>query len=514
MNEIAEEYQKPMPANGQNLTSSTGRALSWNYLGSFIRLILSLGVNVLMARLLGPRPFGELAVAFLLFGLGNLLSGIGVASALVQKKNINNRDIRFCFTCQMLVGSGVSLLLILSAPLWAAFFHQPELTLLLRILSPLFLFQSFGTISTALLNRTQNTRPIQTASIVSYVAAFGFLAIPMALLGCGVWSLVTAYLVQAFVNALIVYWQVRHSVVPLLHRDGVALLRFGFSVLGANLSNWGISNLDNTVIGRVSGPVALGLYNRAFTLASLPAESIIGNLLQVLLPSFSRIQSDTKRLARIYLAGVGLVAIVLLPPFCAMAVVPSVIVLGLYGVKWAGAVWLFQPLALAIPVNAMMALSGPILASRGKPHTEMRLQFLVLLVAAAGYTISVRYSVLWLSWTVLAVYLLRFALLTGAALREIDARWSDIARIVWPALVLAAIAASAAGLTNLALPDIAMWIRLMGVAIGTALLTILSLIAGRKALLPPILQNVPQIQDLLYAKLARILPSAWKRSTL
>jgi O-antigen/teichoic acid export membrane protein len=212
-------------------------------------------------------------------------------------------------------------------------------------------------------------------------------------------------------------------------------------------------------------------------------------------------------LARIYLAAVGLVALVLLPPFCAMAAVPGVIVLGLYGAKWTGAVWLFQPLALAIPVNAMMALSGPTLASRGKPHLEMRLQFVVLLVAITGYSISVRYSVLWLSWTVVAVYLLRFALLTGAALREVGARWSEIARAVWPAIVLAGFASGTAALINLVFPATAMWIRLISVAAGTALPTILFLIVGRGFFLDPILRTVPQIQELLYAKFSFLRPS-------
>jgi PST family polysaccharide transporter len=495
--------QEPMQGHEESITRSTGRALGWNYLGSFVRLILNFGINILLARLLGPRPFGELAVALLLFGLGNLLAGIGVSSALVQKADISSRDIRFCFTGQMIVGCAVSLLLVLSAPVWAAFFHQPELTLLLRILAPLFLFQSFGTIATALLNRAQNTRPIQIASIVSYTVAFAGIAAPMALLGCGVWSLVAAYLAQAFVNALIVYAYARHSLVPLLHRDSVSLFRFGFSVLGANICNWGISNLDNAVVGRVSGPVALGLYSRAFNLAAIPAESVIGNLLQVLLPSFSRIQADTKRLARIYVTAVGVVAMVLLPPLCAMATVPGVIILGLYGTKWVGAVWLFQPLVLAIPVNAMMALSGPTLASRAKPHMEMRLQFVVLLIAIAAYSISVRYSVLWLSWTVLAVYIVRFVALTEVTLREIGARWGDLARTVWPALVLAAVAASSAGLINLMLPLTAMWVRLVIVATGAALSTAICLFAGRRPLLRPIFRNLPQIENLMHAKLAQ-----------
>lgn len=498
--------QDKMRQREESLTKSTGRALSWNYLGSFTRLFLSFGVNILMTRLLGPRPFGQLAVAMLLFGFGNLLAGIGVTSALIQKEELTDRDIRFCFTAQMIMGGIVSLLLVFSAPAWSAFFHQPELTFLLRVLSPLFILQSFGTTSTALLNRAQNTRAIQTASIISYLVAYICIAVPMAFLGYGVWSLVIAYLAQALVNGLIVYLQSRHSLLPLLHRDAAPLFHFGLSVLGANLCNWGISNLDNTVVGRVSGPVALGLYSRAFTLASLPAESVISNLLQVLLPSFSRVQADTKRLARVYVAVLGLIAFILLPPFCAMAAVPDVIVLGLYGAKWTGAVWLFQPLALAIPINAMMALSGPILAARGKPHAEMRMQFVVVVIAIVVYSLSVRHSVQCLSWTVLAVYLVRFVLLTRAALREIGGHWLDIAGVMWPAFVLAGIAASSAALINWQLLATAMWERLAVVAIGAALPTIVCVILGNRVLLLPILRNVPQAQALLYTKFAQLYP--------
>lgn len=481
----------------ESLTKSTGRALAWNYAGSFTRAGLGFGTSIVLMRLLGPAPFGQVAVAILLFGFGNLLAGIGVGSALVQSASIDERDIRFCFTSQMIVGCAASLLLLLSAPAWATFFHQPELTRLLRFVAPMFIFQSFGTTSSAVLSRRQNTRPIQTAIVLSNAIAYLGVAIPMALLGWGVWSLVAAYLTQSLLNSVLVYLRVRHSLVPLLHRDGAKLFRFGLHVLGANLSSWGISNLDNTVVGRVAGPVALGIYSRAFSLAQMPSESIMGNLLQVLLPAFSKFQTDTKRLARVYMGAFGVAAIVLLPPFCAMAVVPGVIILGLYGTKWAGAIYLFQPLALAVPVNALMALSGPTLGARGKPRLEMKVQFAVLLVAICAFYVSVHYSVLCLSWTVLAVYLLRFAALTRVALHEIDATWVELLRASWPAILLAALAAGAAEVLNLSLPIATMWIRLAVIACGSAFVTVVVTVIFRTALLGPALKNLPQIKELM-----------------
>lgn len=490
----------------EGLTKSTSKALSWSYAGSFVRLLLTFGVNILLTRLLGPKPFGLLAIAMLLFGLGNLLAGIGVTTALIQKPAISRRDIRFCFSVQTLLGSFAALILFLSAPAMAAFFRQQELTQVLRALAPLFLLQSFGATASALLSREQNTRSIQIASIISYLVAFLGLAVPMALMGYGIWSVVTAYLVQALINNILIYAMKRHSLVPLLHRDQIGLLKFGVSNFGANLSNWGISNLDNTFVGRMSGPLALGFYSRAFTLASLPAESVVMNLLQVLLPAFSRVQARSDCLRRTYIAAVGLVAIVLLPAFFGMAAVPGVVVLGLYGAKWAGAVRLFQPLALAIPVNALMALSGPLLAARGKPHVEMSLQFAVVLIAGYAFWFSVSHSVLWLSWTVLLVYLLRFALLTNAALREIGARWNDILRSIWPALVLAVFAASLASAIDGATPPIASGARLAVVVGGTAIPTLLLLVLGRNILLRPVLRNMPQFEDFLRTRRAHFAP--------
>lgn len=106
----------------EGLTKSTSKALSWSYAGSFVRLLLTFGVNILLTRLLGPKPFGLLAIAMLLFGLGNLLAGIGVTTALIQKPAISRRDIRFCFSVQTLLGSFAALILFLSAPAMAAFF--------------------------------------------------------------------------------------------------------------------------------------------------------------------------------------------------------------------------------------------------------------------------------------------------------------------------------------------------------------------------------------------------------
>lgn len=490
-----------------SLTKATGQALHWNYLGSFARLALGMGTNIWFARLLGPGPFGPLNAALIALSLGNLIAGAGMSSALIQRDDLTDDHIRFCFTCQSLIGLAMTLLLIALAPPIALFFHQPTLVAVLRVFSLLFVLQTLGSTATALLNREHRARLVQRGSVLSFILGYICIGIPLAFHGAGVWSLVIAQLVQAAAQSLHNYLAVRHPLRPLLRREHSSFLLFGIRVLGSNLGSWSIINLDNICVGRVAGPVALGVYGRAFALAQTPSDSILTTILQVLLPSLSRIQNDAGKLRRIYAAALGLIVLVIGPGFCAMAAVPGVIILGLYGTKWAAAVPLFAPLALAMPVHAAMAISGPLLSARGRPQREMRMQLVTMLVAAVVFIVTIHISIVLMAWSVLLVYLLRFALLTRTALRDIGGGWAELGAL-WPGLALSACAALLARATLMLLPASMLYLpRLAIVAAVAAGGTFALFSAFSKPLLKPIVDRSPQIRTLLRGPLQRFLPA-------
>lgn len=483
----------------ESLTKTTARALRWNYAGMMTKIVLSFGINTLLARLLGPRPFGELAVAMIVFGFGNLLANIGLTSALIQKRDLEDGDIRFGFTCQMVVGTVLMIALVASAPFWAAFFHDEKLVLLLRVFSTLFVLQAFGTTSTALLNRAQNVQVIQTNAILSYLVGYLLIGVPMAMLHYGIWSLVAAWLSQAFLNSALTYLRCRHSLAPLFDLSRLPLLAFGFRVLASNVCSWGISNLDNTIVARTAGPVMLGYYSRAFTLASM-ADSVTSGLLQVLLPAFSRIQHDTEKLRNAYPSVFGLLLLALLPGMAAVSSVAGVVVVGLYGEKWAPAIEYVRPIALALAINAVMAISGPLLAARGRPDKDFRRQIIAVVIAFVAYVLSVRISVLALSWTVLLVYVIRLVLLVDAVNQEIGSRWMDLLRCSYGALFLACICAASAKVLEVVLHFQNAFLRLLVVAGADFLVYVVLIVAFGKFFVGPCLARSPQLSELIPRK--------------
>lgn len=488
------------------LAQKSKRAFHWYYAGAVARIVLSFGTNILLARLLGPAPFGEMALILIVISIGNLISNGGIPSAIVQRPSLTESNIRFAFTLQILLGAAICLLIWLTAPAIAALFGQAVLIVLLRATAPVFLLQAFGSTASALLQRQHRARTLQTAFVLSYGIGFLGVGIPMALLGHGVWSLIAAQLVQAGANSALVYSRVRHSALPRIKRGSGDLLSFGAKVLAANLCSWGILNLDNALVGRFWGSFQLGLYSRAFSLAQTPADTVTSSLQQVLLPTLAQADERRARLCDIHAAVFGLVLLILGPIFASMAAIPELVIRGLYGAKWLAAAPLFRPLALAIPLHAAMAIAGPMLMARGRPHLETACQFLSLLLAGGVYAWAVTHSVLWLSWAVLGVYLGRCLMISGTVIHVSGGQWAALAKVSWPAALASSIAVLSALGSECILPAAWAPIRLL-IAVLTIALSLVGLwMAMGPLLLMPMQKRLPQVLTIVPRRLREI---AW-----
>ncbi len=418
-------------------------ALRWGYAGFATRALASIASGIVLARLLGPKPFGQVAAATLVFGLANQLADGGFSSALVQTPELDERDVRFAFTFQLAIGAALAAICAFFAHAVGEALHDSLVGSVLRVTALVFLIQAFGQSSAAMLKRRLAFRALQTAQVVSSVTGYVLVGISAALLGAGVWSLVAAQLAQTLTYSVLVFVQVRHSLVPCWNRPSLRLARFGMKVTGANILNWSISNFDNAFVGRAFGSTALGLYSRAFDTVNAPTGAVVSTWQQVLFASCSRLEDRTEALQRAYLASVSAVALITFPVFWSVAVCAPVVVAGLYGVRWAEAAPLLRPLALAVTLNAVMAMAGPMLGAADQVKRELKAQALSLVFAIAAFSICIRYSAVALAWAVLGVYLFRFFAATQPTLQLLHLGWPDLFRVLRGSIITACITAAA-----------------------------------------------------------------------
>ena len=438
-----EQYQRvaKMTSANPGLLHRSLHALKWNYLGTLVRTGTQFILGIVLARLLGPEPFGLVAIAWLILGLGNLVADFGLASALVQQKTISDRDIRYVFTLQMLVGIFMTAAIVIAAPWVASFFKSDNAIPVLRAMGCLFLIQAAGQTATALLRRNMNFKPLQIIAVGSYLFSYVGVGLPLAWGGAGVWSLVAAQVAQALIYSIAVNLHTRHSWQPTFNSDASGIFLFGSKIMASNLTSWGISNLDSVIVGRVFGAVDLGFYNRGMNLVSSPMNAFTSTLQGVLFPAYSRTNGKIEPARRAYLASVGLIAALLIPVFAAIAAIPNTVIAGVYGEHWMQVAVLLTPLALAMPVNAILAVGGPLMSGLGAAGRDAAVQAVCVVVLVVAVWLTAQVSLAMVAWAVFGVYLLRALLVSYVALGLVDGTGEQITRALIGPLVLGLLAA-------------------------------------------------------------------------
>jgi O-antigen/teichoic acid export membrane protein len=401
------------------------QALKWNYFGNLVRSVSQFAIGIILARMLGPEPFGIVAVAWLILGLGNLFADMGLGSALVQRVSLSDLDLRLIFTWQMLFASFLTGFGILWAEHIAAYFHKPDATPVIQVMFFLFVLQSLGQTAVAVLRRSLNFKTLHQITVTSYLVGYLLVGIPFAYMGLGVWSLVVAQLVQSLLNSILLIRVTAVPILPFFNRGAPDLLKFGLKVTAANISSWCISNLDTVFIGRAFGVVDLGLYNRAMNLLNAPMSIITTGFQGVLFSACARTQSDSEKIKRIYLETTAAVAFICFPIFVTAAAVPETIIFGIYGHKWQASVPVVMPLSLAILINALLAVNGPILMAANRIGVELKNQFYTILMSIPILLLATKYSLAAVAWAVLAIYAVRWILLTIATSHVTGVKVSD-----------------------------------------------------------------------------------------
>ena len=421
----------------QSLTSKSITALKWNYLGRVISLTLQFTIGVILARLLGPEPFGLVAIAIFVQGLGNLFAEGGLGSALIQAQEISSHDIRSVFSAQILIGLLITAAVALSAPLLAVFFNEPNSTLVIRVMALSFTLQALGQTANALIRRHLDFKKIQVISLISYCIGYLGLGLPLAFLGYGVWSLVTAQLTQVGINALATFLSARHEILPLVSPKNCRFLRFGAAITLNNITSWSISSLDTAIIGHSFETVILGVYNRVFNLVNMPMFAVVSSMQSVLFSAYAKSQTNLQALQRTYLTSVSLMALIFFPVYGAVSAVPDLLMLGLYGESWQAGIPLVMPLGLAMAVNAMLAMAGPLLAGIGRPQIELKAQIITLFFSIPTLILAANDSIISLAWAVLGTYIVRFLLLTLMSLHELQLQRRQLIAMLFMPLVIA-----------------------------------------------------------------------------
>ncbi len=382
-------------------------AVRWSYLGVVARIISQLFANIILARIVGPEAFGVFAIVLLMVGPAKLVSEMGMGSALIQKETISCEDINVVFTWLQAVGIATAGLFYFSADYAAAYFNSPTAAESIRVTSLVFLFYPATTVAASQLQRNLNLKAIQIASVISYVIGFLVVGMICALKGLGSLSLVLAFVSQAVIECGLLLAQSNPHLRLSIGKVDDKLIHFSKRVVPANLTNWILDSVDNLLIGKLFGAKSLGMYAVVFNFVRTPTGHIATTLQNVLFSTSARFQHDNGKLGETYIAVLSAVSLIAIPLFAGVAATAETCVVALYGNAWRDAGALLTPLALAMPLHCITAVTGPILWGKGRVGKEFRVSFVMGLVMIFALLILSNISLVAAVWGVFGVYLIR-----------------------------------------------------------------------------------------------------------
>jgi O-antigen/teichoic acid export membrane protein len=364
------------------------RGLLWTAAGQASLFAIQFGGAVIVARLLSPYEMGIFALAMAVVGVLNLIQSIGLGSYVVREPDLTPERIATAFT----VNAIISLLLAAAtAALGFAgsfFADDPGVRRLLLILALTPILSIFSILPLALLERQARFKAISIANVCGRLVST-IVMVVLAYGGLSYFSIAWGQCAGALITTILLCWVARRDLSWKLSMGGWReISTFGMQMIAITGVNSLAGRVSDLLLGKVTGIVALGLYNRAAGINNLFWENLHSVMGRVVFAELSRQKREGLSLRPLYLSISEMVTASLWPVFTGLAVLAVPLIRIVYGAQWLPAAMPFAILALSAVVLISVTMTWEIFVACGETARQARMEFIRAGVATGLFAIG------------------------------------------------------------------------------------------------------------------------------
>ena len=430
------------------MARSVLKSYLWSFLEQGSTKIVSMIVQIVLARLLDPEAFGVLAILLVVTHLADSIAQSGMGLALIQKNDASGSSFSTGWWLSLGLASVMYVIIFLIAPFVSDFYSMPDLVVCLRVLGLVVFVNSANSIQRSYMQRTLDFRGLFRISLAAIIVS-GIVGVCCAVAGFGLWSLIAQTLAQSlatlFAMLLFVPWK---PALVFKKDEAKELYSYGWKMCVTGLLGTLYSGISGLVLGRVCSVEELGYYSNGQKYPESAIGIMTNAISNVMFPAFASLKDDLSALRSSMRKSLKMGSFLVIPfsILCAVVAKPTIAIL--LGEKWLPCVPVFQMMCVGNALLIMQMINLRCYMALGDSARYMRINVVKVFIGGGliWATAAISHSIYATAASNLAVSILGIIFVDAHAAKKVHG-YSALQQVkdVLPVLLLA-LAASAAGL--------------------------------------------------------------------
>lgn len=420
----------------RRLESRVASGIAWSFSEKLLTMLIQMVVSIIVARQLMPEDFGIMAILTFFTSVALAIVDSGFSQTLIRKQNPSDEEYKSVLGFNVVVSISLYVVLLIVTPYIARFYGHSVIADVAPVLFLVLPINSLCVVQTVMFTKEFRfallSKIVFVASLIS-----GVVAVVMAIMGCGIWSLVAQRLLMMGIKA-IAFWAIRrwHTDARFSISAIRAMMPFGMRLLATDLIAAIYNNVAQLFIGKMHSTTMLGYYSQAQKLKDLPVTSAVQAVQGVTYPALSELSDDEKRFGDGYERIVRMLGFVVFPVMLGFVAIAEDMFMFLLGEKWMPTVPYFEVLALSGLCYPLAVVAYNVLKVRSDGRIIVRLEVVKRVVMTVVLCYAIPRGVMAVAWGMTLMAGVEFLLNTSVAVRLAKIGAMRLVRALLPSLII------------------------------------------------------------------------------
>jgi len=348
----------------------------------------TLVIGLILARMMSPTEFGDFGVVIIVLLAAHSVGQLGVSGAIISWRRSPEEITPTVLTISVGCGLALYAACYAGAPAFAATMGAPDSVTVIRVIALSVVISGIAATPRAMTERQSPRRRLAIDQIDNWLAVV--VTVGLFATGHGLMSVAWGRIAGSLVSATVFAALSPRSLRPGFSAPKVGtLLGIGLPFAASTVLVFGITNVDQIVVGHVLHARSLGYYVLALCVATWPVTMLSQQIRDVAPAAFARLRRGPQVVGSAFMSSANLLACLTLPPCVLITTSGGTLVHAIYGPAWMPAAHLLVWVAPLAELRVFYALANDYFTVLAPSRRTLTFQLLWLTTLVPSLLVAV-----------------------------------------------------------------------------------------------------------------------------